>query len=340
MIRKHLTHLFLVYFFIGTGCTQNDVEAPKPLQIDEVEGSVSSGRLMRIENFPSSFVDSRTVDIWLPEMIYLREELEAMNGDKSSHEPLSVIYMHDGQMLFDSTTTWNKQEWRVDETLTALIETGQLDPVVVVAIWNNSSKRWAEYAPKFMAESQRLGQGLMDSRNHDLDDIISDSYVSFLAEELVPFIDQVLSTNTSPEGRLVMGSSMGGLISLYAHFEKPDTFGKVGAISTHWPIISPEQFKKPSDNPLYRGFAGYIEEKVRENPEVKRNIYFDLGNQTLDAYYPPYQDEVDRIMKNNASENTGWVTFFDEGAAHNEISWANRLDKAILYLMRNQKPTE
>ena len=69
---------------------------------------VSSGKLIRIENFQSKFVNPRNIDVWLTE------------GYNSVNKH-AVIYMNDGQMLFDSTTTWNKQEWHVDEVITKLI---------------------------------------------------------------------------------------------------------------------------------------------------------------------------------------------------------------------------
>ena len=306
----------------------------------EVDGTVASGRLFRIDRFPSLYVDPRTVDIWLPKGLYLTNEEVSLEDSERNHSSVSVIYMHDGQMLFDSSKTWNQQEWRVDETLTSLINSGQIEETVVVAVWNNGNKRRAEYAP-LPAILNNLNEPLTESKwEVDASEVVSDQYVKFLAEELVPYIDRVMNTESAPSARVVMGSSMGGLISLYTHFERPDVFGKVGAISTHWPIISPDKFSGPANNPLFHLFTAYITDKLTQEPEVKRSIYFDYGDQTLDAYYPPYQAMVNQIMEMNSTEQTQWASYYDTGAAHNEISWANRLDKAILYLLENKSPSD
>jgi hypothetical protein len=99
------------------------------------EPVVSSGKIDRIADFPSENVAPRNVDVWLPE------------GYDSSTK-YAVIYMHDGQMLFDSTTTWNKQEWKVDEVVTKLIDDGRISPCIVVGIWNNGDYRHTEYFPR------------------------------------------------------------------------------------------------------------------------------------------------------------------------------------------------
>jgi len=306
----------------------------------EVDGAVASGRLFRIDRFPSLHVESRTVDIWLPNDLYFTEEEISLEDYEKDQDRVSVIYMHDGQMLFDSTKTWNKQEWRADETLTSLINSGQIDQTVVVAVWNNGEKRWAEYTPK-PAFQNTPNESLVEGKwEVDASEVVSDQYVKFLAEELVPYIDRVINTEAEPSSRTVMGSSKGGLISLYTHFERPDVFGKVGSISTHWPIISPDQFSGPVNNPLFQSFATYITGKLTQEPEVNRSIYFDYGDQTLDAFYPPYQAVVNQIMETNSTEKTQWATYYDEGAAHNEISWANRLDKVIMYLLASKSPVE
>ena len=95
---------------------------------------VSSGKIKRLESFKSKYVDVRNVDIWLPE-----------NYDENKKYP--VIYMHDGQMLFDNSETWNKQEWQVDEVLSELIAKNEIWECIIVGIWNNSEYRYSEYFP-------------------------------------------------------------------------------------------------------------------------------------------------------------------------------------------------
>ena len=97
--------------------------------------TVSNGTLKVYENFNSKYVDARTIAVWLPE-------------GYDSLKKYPVLYMHDGQMLFDSTTTWNKQEWKVDETTSNLISINKIKPFIVVGIWNNGTKRRFEYMPQ------------------------------------------------------------------------------------------------------------------------------------------------------------------------------------------------
>ncbi|MEK7224506.1 MAG: alpha/beta hydrolase-fold protein, partial [Bacteroidota bacterium] len=100
----------------------------------------SSGAIKRHENFKSEFVTARNVDVWLPEGY----------SDKRKY---AVLYMHDGQMLFDSATTWNKQEWGVDETLTKLAKENKIKDVIVVGVWNGGITRHPDYFPQQPYES-------------------------------------------------------------------------------------------------------------------------------------------------------------------------------------------
>lgn len=94
----------------------------------------STGAIQRLENFPSRFVSPRNIDAWLPE------------GYKPDKE-YPVLYMHDGQMLFDSTTTWNGQEWGVDEILGRLIREKRIRPCIVVGVWNAGGDSISELKP-------------------------------------------------------------------------------------------------------------------------------------------------------------------------------------------------
>ena len=101
---------------------------------------VTSGTIERIENFQSNFVTSRNIDIWLPD-------------DYSSTKQYNVLYMHDGQMLFDSTKTWNKQEWKVDEVASQLMQENKVNDFIVVAVWNIPNLRHMDLYPKKPYES-------------------------------------------------------------------------------------------------------------------------------------------------------------------------------------------
>ncbi len=277
----------------------------------------SSGSLKRIEQFKSKFVDARNVDVWLPA------------GYKSSKK-YAVLYMHDGQMLFDAATTWNKQEWKVDEVAGKLIGERSVADFIVVGIWNNGEYRHSEYFPE-----KALGFLPPETREAIIKVYLkgkprADDYLRFITSELKPFIDKTFSTRKDINNTFIMGSSMGGLISIYALCEYPDVFGGAAGISTHLPLIS----TAPTDldvNLIAASFRTYLDQSLPKGNT--RRIYFDHGDQTLDALYPPLQKKLDAVMTARNYTKKNWVTRAFPGADHSEVSWAKRLDIPIRFLM-------
>lgn len=164
-----------------------------------------TGKLIFHEQVASQHLTRpRNVSVWLPP------------GYDASDERYPVLYLHDGQNLFDAATAAFGVEWQVDETATRLIKAEEIPAVVIVGIWNTSD-RIDEYTLTKDRRLERGGRGL--------------DYIQFLSEELKPFIDRTYRTQTEPEFTLIGGSSLGGLISLHACIEKPDVFGACLAFS-------------------------------------------------------------------------------------------------------------
>ena len=281
---------------------------------------VSSGTIISYEKFSSGFVTSRQVDVWLP---------RGYNPQNN----YQVLYMHDGQMLFDSTHTWTHTEWGVDETLTKLIDQKEIAPTIVVGIWNTGLERHVDYFPQKPFES--LPPNQQDSiykANRSNGNAVfnnmkihSDAYLKFIVTELKPFIDSAYSTKKDKLHTAIAGSSMGGLISLYAICEYPEVFGGAACISTHWPGVF-----KVEDNPIPVALFAYMQQYL-PNPSTHK-IYFDYGDQTLDALYPPLQEQADAVMKAKGYSKKHWQTRFFPGENHSEVSWAKRLRIPILFL--------
>ena len=271
-----------------------------------ISGERVTGVLKRHEQFGSKFVAARNVDVWLPPG-YAR--------GKRSRYP--VVYMHDGQMLFDSTATWNQQEWGVDETMTRLIQSGVIREAIVVGVWN-TPKRVAEYMPRKAVPSASTKdlKGIPADSN---DAIISDEYLKFLVRELKPFIDSHYRTKRDRASTFVMGSSMGGLISVYAVSEYPRVFGGAGCISTHWPA----------------GNGALIDYLKTHLPAPgAHKFYFDFGTETLDAQYEPFQKRMDEVMlAAGYTEGKDWVTRKFEGAEHSEKAWSARVDIPLVFFL-------
>ena len=166
---------------------------------------VSQGQIVQIKNMQSEFVPARDILVWLP-------------ADFAEDRQYAVLYMHDGDMLFDASTTWNGQEWGVDETASRLMQEGAVRDFIVVAIPNAGPDRHIEYFPQKPFEAMDPEQqaefyalGRTDSEKLFNGPIRSDAYLRFLVEELKPYIDEnfpvlgdreriqvVLAYNTEP----------------------------------------------------------------------------------------------------------------------------------------------
>jgi enterochelin esterase-like enzyme len=283
---------------------------------------VSVGTIQQFKHFPSKFVASRNIDVWLPE-------------GYSPQKKYAVLYMNDGKSLFDSNIVWNHQEWGVDEVLGKLMSEKKIRECIVVGVYNGESLRHLEYFPKkpfdLLSKAQRQkifasvrpgGQPLFKD-----DTLRSDLYLRFLVEELKPFIDHTFPTLQNRENTFVAGSSMGGLISWYALCEYPNVFGGAACLSTHWPGVF-----STDNNPVPGAFMKYLSAKL-PSPKTHR-IYFDYGSATLDSMYKPYQQQVDRVMMRRKYDQFSWVSREFVGSDHSENSWRKRLDIPILFLLK------
>ena len=139
-------------------------------------------------------------------------------------------------------------------------------------------------------------------RTKDIFKPYSDLYLQFLVTEVKPFIDKTFSTKKDQKNTFVAGSSMGGLISMYAICEYPKVFGGAACLSTHWPGTF-----SSDNNPIPNAFVAYLKKKL-PNPKDHK-IYFDYGDQTLDAMYKPLQEKVDVVMKAKGFTNKNSKSF-------------------------------
>lgn len=275
--------------------------------------TASPGALQRWSDFPSKHVAPRHIDIWLPP------------GGCTQKAACKVLYMHDGQMLFDETTTWNRQAWQVDRVLGGLIAEGMVARTMVVGVWNNGEYRHSEYFPqKFLPglpedfRAALIERGLKGKPQ-------ADAYLRFLVEELKPAIDARFATRPGREDTFVMGSSMGGLISLYAISEHPQVFGGAGCMSTHWVGT----FEQNSHVPL--AAFNYLQSNLPD-PKTHR-LYMDRGTVNLEAKYSPHQEFVDLLAKDRGFGADDYQSRVFEGADHTENDWSARLRIPLLFLL-------
>ena len=273
--------------------------------------TVSLGSLERFPQFNSQYVQPRDIVVWLPAGYH--------TGDSCD-----VLYMHDGNMLFDATTTWNRQEWRVDEVMDSLIGAKKIRPCIVVGIYNTDA-RLTEYFPakswQFVPEAER--------QDVKLEELTADAYLRFIVKELKPFIDERYKPFTTKEHTFMMGSSMGGLISLYALCEYPQVFGGVSCLSSH---LSMAHLPNGVDGEVWAtAFRDYVNAHL---PEANGSlIYMDHGTEDFDADYGKYQQLLDSVITGKGWDKAHYMTRVYQGHRHRETSWAARLDQPLLFML-------
>jgi enterochelin esterase-like enzyme len=243
-----------------------------------------------------------------------------------------VIYLHDGQNLFDPATAMGHETWSPDIVLAALLARGAAPAAIIVGI-DNTPARAREYMPAgvFAALAPAVRDRLAGAMGGAP---LSDGYLKFLVRELKPMIDARFRTRPGRASTVVMGSSMGGLISLDAILAYPRVFGAAGCLSTHWPLPAFTAQGTPSlpIGDVLPAFETWL--NARLGAPRGRRIWFDHGDQTLDRFYAPYQDAIDRVF-----EARGWRPGRDfesrayPGGAHNEASWRARLADPLTWLL-------
>lgn len=203
-----------------------------------------------------------------------------------------VIYMHDGQNLFDRATGFAGHEWEVDETMLKLAREGL--EAIIIGI-PNTPERFREYNPM----------------PHDWGGY-GDTYLSFIIDTIKPLVDGAFRTLPDRQHTGLMGSSMGGLISLYGFFQRSDTFGLAGVMS-------------PS---LWVG-AGAIYHYVEQRPFVDGKIYLDNGTREQSA-----RKMNTTLIGKGYTAGTNLMYVAEPDGEHNEAAWSRRLPDALRFLLK------
>jgi predicted alpha/beta superfamily hydrolase len=293
---KQINFILPVFFLFIISCTSDQTE-PLP---------GITGTVVHYENFASEFVAPRNLDIWLPP-----------SYDDETQKRYPVVYMHDGQNLFNPETSFIGVDWGVDEAMTKLIGEGKIRKAIVIGIWN-TPRRYYEYLPQRPIH-EMVEQGFLDLEKEGIEMPESDDYLTFIVDELKPYIDANYRTLPGKHDTSVMGASMGALISLYALCEHPDVFGGAGCVSTHWPVGE-----------------GYVLHYLQNHIPVpgEHKFYFDYGTETLDSLYEPFQIKADVILREAGyMESDDWLTIKFEGHEHSERAWRKRVHIPLEFLI-------
>lgn len=272
-------------------------------------------------NFPSVFIAPRTVSIWLPRQYHEQPD-----------QYFPVLYMQDGQNLFDETATI-EHSWQLDGTAQRLMDEGKIAPAIVVGIWNSWLRR-LEYFPQQAADYfTPQDSAIIATSKQELGDPLDtpwqgDAYLKFIVEELKVYVDSHYRSLSQRDHTFIAGSSYGALISLYALSEYPQVFSAAACLSTHWPILYNNNYLSPSE-----AIRAYLRERLPGAGDHR--LYFDYGSEGLDQYYEVHQQQVDKIMHSKGyNQGCEWVTRAFPGTDHTERDWAARLDVVLAFLLR------
>lgn len=217
-----------------------------------------------------------------------------------------VLYMHDGQNLFDDATAF-AGEWRVDDTLEAAAGKGV--ETIVVGVSNLGDARFDEYSPFRDGRHRAGGRG--------------DAYVAFLVDTLKPRVDADFRTRPEPEATGIMGSSLGGLISVHAFFERPGTFGFMGAMS---PALWPGRHR--------------ILRQIEGRPAPGGRVYLDVGTR---EGWKEVRDvlRLRRLLwRKGYREGRDLLYVRDRGGRHREADWGRRFRRAVEFFLEGAGAAE
>jgi len=251
-----------------------------------------AARLRKHERFISRLVEEHhDLVVYIPPM-YERE------GERR----FPVLYMQDGQNLFDPETSFIKGNyWRMGETADALIEAGAIEPLIIVGIYNSGVKRIDEYTP---VEDKRLGGGQ------------ADAYGRMLVEELRPYIDAQYRTLPGAENCGMGGSSLGGLVTLYLGLRYPTVFSRLA-------VMSPSVWWR--NRTILKTVAA-----LPKKPELR--IWLDLGTKEPTRAVPDARALRDGLIKKGWQLGEDLAYFEAEGAEHTESAWAQRAGPMLRFL--------
>ncbi len=281
---------------------------PDPLVLlADPGGSGIRGRLETWPDRASAFLDEkRHVTVWLPPAY-----------DRDPQRRFPVVYMSDGQNLFDPRLSPTGVDWGVDEAIVAGAEAGGIEAAIVVAVWN-TAQRYSEYSPWHEAPA----------------------YARFLLEELKPAVDRAFRTRPGPESTFAMGSSMGGLLAWHLALRHPQVFGAAACLSTAT-IYSPAYHQRRLGQEITAGDRPYLLEDIEQGrlPFHRGRFYFDYGTEGSDLLYHESHARLrEHLLARGLEEGRDFVMRRFPGAEHSEAAWRARLDQPLEFLLGRNPP--
>ena len=276
------------------------IQKTKKVEVDSaaIRAGGATGDL-RIHEFPSRvFRNTRYLRVWLPPGY-------DDAGNAGRHYP--VLYLNDGQNLFESSTAFAGVEWQVDETADRLIREGAVPPMIFVGMDNTGKERIREYMP-FRSMHPRM----LRVQGH--------YYPDFLMKEVMPFVERNYRAATGPENTGLGGSSLGALIALYTAIARP---GTIGCLLLESPSLwaSGRQLVKEGRSVRIWPERMFLAVGSSEagSAERSRNVVDDVR-------------ELAAIMRRAVLSESRLRLVVKDGAGHNEAAWGERFPEALRFL--------
>ncbi len=262
-----------------------------------------NGRVARHPAFQSAFVAARDVTVLLP-----------AEYERSTRRRFPVVYLHDGQNLFNAAEG-NGGEWRVDETALALARRGLTEPVIVVGVHNAAERRVDDYTPTAMARETPTGTLRFGGK--------ADAYGRFLVEELKPFIDRTYRTDPSAGRTALGGSSLGGLVTMYLGLVYPSVYGTLL-------VVSPSIWW--DDMMIVKRVDGL-------DKRTSQRIWLDMGGNEGPGTVEQARSLRDALVRKGwkAGEDLRFGEF--AGAGHDESAWAERFGQMLVFAFPGRRAT-
>ncbi len=242
----------------------------------------------------------RTVDYWLPKQ-----------------EPEHLLIAHDGQNIFDGTTSTHRhQTWQMAQSALRVSKSLNINPPAIIGVWHSQSKENPWGRGKDLTPARYFREGL--PVHTDFADILvadqleSDQYLATIFNEIIPAI----APRVSPTHTAMIGSSMGGLATLYAIGENPHMFNTALALSPHWPFAG----------------NGLVEKTISSLPAPgSHKIWMSHGTKGLDSAYAPFQIYADQLLRARGYQSHDFKSKVYNRSGHNERSWAKYLDQPLRF---------
>jgi predicted alpha/beta superfamily hydrolase len=274
------------------------MELIKRYQVRRVSGEIS-----RV-NFAG-----RIVDFWIP------------RGDTQQ-----LLIAHDGQNVFDGkTSTHRRSTWEMAQSAIRVSEHLGITPPAIIAVFHSGSKQDQHGRAKDLSPQRFFQEDVVVNSVNvvkaDIDNLHGDQYLNMIFDQIVPEILTTHELEIPLTNRAMIGSSMGGLSTLYAGIQRPEQMSALLALSPHWTI----------------GGNRLVERTIEELPNPgTHKVWMSRGTKSLDADYKPFQELADRLMKEKGYRiGHDFVSKVYEKTSHNERSWASYLDQVMKFWLNN-----